>query len=54
MKFESWGGGVDPDRCYWIERGDFSKFFLNVIRIFYEAGPPVMEEIGIYFRVLFS
>ena len=46
MKFENWGGGIDPDRCYWTEHGSFAKYFLNVIRIFYESGPPAMEEMG--------
>ena len=46
MKFKTWGSGVDPDSCFWREYGEASTYFLNVIRIFFEAGPPAYEEIG--------
>lgn len=47
MKFRTWSGSVDPDQSFWTESGDTSTFFLNVIRLFYEVGPPAYEQIGI-------
>ncbi len=46
MMFDDWNEDVTPDRTYWAESGKYSNCFLMVIRIFYEAGPPAMEEIG--------
>ena len=42
MKFKTWGSGIDPDSCFWREYGEASTYFLNVIRIFYEFGPPAI------------
>ena len=46
MKFKTWGNEVDPDKSYWYEYGKETVFYLNVIRVFYEGGPPAYEEIG--------
>jgi hypothetical protein len=46
FRFGKWKGGIDPDECYWNGMGQTEIHFLNVIRIFFEAGPPAMEEIG--------
>ena len=46
MKFKTWSNEVDPDKSYWSEYGNETVFYLNVIRLFYEAGPPAYEEIG--------
>ncbi|GIY05873.1 hypothetical protein CDAR_261091 [Caerostris darwini] len=37
----------DPDRSYWVERGDFQKRFLYIFRIFFVMGDSIPEEIGI-------
>ena len=48
MKFKpsAWKGKADPDETYWMDGGETNTYFLNVIRIFYVAGTPAMEEIG--------
>ena len=46
MKFHTWTENVDPDETYWSEAGKHGTYFLNVIRIFFEHGPPANEEIG--------
>lgn len=46
MKFKTWSNEVDPDKSYWSEYGKETVFYLNVIRLFYESGPPAYEEIG--------
>lgn len=50
VKFESWNGSVDPDCSFWRKSGNrsMSNYFLNIIRVFYEAGPPCYEKIGQY------
>ncbi len=46
--FQQWNG-CDPDESQWVEYGNGTTSFLNVIRIFYEFGPPAYEEIGTFF-----
>ena len=46
MKFRNWNDGVDPDKSSWLQSGDFTTSFLFVIRVFYEVGQPLYEEIG--------
>ena len=47
VKFEEWTGTVNPDESKWIERGERATGFLNIIRLFYEGGPPANEQLGI-------
>ena len=46
MKFYTWDSAIDPDGTFWRESGRYSDYFLNIIRVFYEAGPPAHEQIG--------
>lgn len=45
MKYHTGIGGVNPDETYWRE-SKHGKYFINILRIFYEVGPPRHEEIG--------
>ena len=46
MKFHEWGVGVNPDESCWVESTKYNLSFLMVIRVFYQCGPPALEEIG--------
>ncbi|CAG0901440.1 unnamed protein product [Darwinula stevensoni] len=37
MKVDSYSGRLDPDRSYWVERGDAQKLLVFVIRIFFQT-----------------
>ena len=47
MQFETWNGSVDPEVCIWRESGKMNTYFLNIIRIFFEAGTGAVTSIGV-------
>jgi len=46
IKLYTWTGSIDPEESYWVETSQQRKTFINIIRLFYEAGPPAYEQIG--------
>jgi len=46
IKMSEWRGSVDADKTSWSTWGDRGIIYVMVIRLFYEVGPPAMEEIG--------
>ena len=52
MKFYTWDNAIDPDGTFWRESGKYSDYFLNIIRIFYEVGPPTHGEIGEFLNTI--
>ncbi|KAK2192381.1 hypothetical protein NP493_30g00029 [Ridgeia piscesae] len=46
IKLYTWTGSIDPEESCWVETSQQRKTFINIIRLFYEAGPPAYEQIG--------